>query len=249
MGILYVVGIGGGNRAGMTQAAYDALVQADTIVGYTTYTDLIAPLFPQKECYATGMLKETERCRIALDMAQAGKTIALVCSGDAGVYGMASLVYELSEQSTWQDVAVEVIAGVTAAQGGAAVLGAPLAHDFCVISLSDLLTPQPVIEKRLQSAAQGDFCIALYNPRSKRRPDSLRRACTLLLQTLPAHTVCGWVRNIGRDGEEAHVCTLSDLADAPLDMFCTAFIGNSTTRLVINRGTKKMITPRGYDLR
>ena len=257
MSALLVVGIGGGNRDGMTQAAYEAISRADIIAGYKTYTDLVAPLFPQKEIYSTGMMKEAERCRAALDMAHAGKTVALVCSGDSGVYGMASLVYEIAcgepfapetaqDESSASPVKIQVIAGVTAALGGAALLGAPLSHDFCTISLSNLLTPQDAIEKRLRAAAQGDFCIALYNPQSRNRPDTLKNACRILMETLPPHTACGWVRNVSRDGEEAHVCTLAELSQTDLDMFCTAFIGNSTTRVVEINGQKKLVTPRGY---
>lgn len=254
MATLFIIGIGGGSRDGMTQAAYEAISRADVIAGYKTYTDLVEPLFPQKEIYSTGMMKEAERCRAALDMARAGKTVALVCSGDAGVYGMASLVYEIAcdesfvPQSAQNEspVEIQVIAGVTAALGGAALLGAPLSHDFCVISLSNLLTPQEVIEKRLRAAAQGDFCIALYNPKSRNRPDALKNACHILMETLSPHTPCGWVRNVSRDGEESHVCTLAELAEAELDMFCTAFIGNSATKILKINGTEKLVTPRGY---
>ena len=259
-GILYIVGIGAGDRGGMTQAAYSALEQADVIAGYKTYIDLLQPLFPAKELYATGMMKELERCKEALSLAASGKTVALVCSGDAGVYGMASLVYELVAKAQEQAdaasepyaaVSIDIIAGVTAACSGAALLGAPLANDFAVISLSNLLTPQPLIERRLRAAAAGDFCIALYNPMSHQRPDTLRRACTLLLETLPPQTPCGWVRNIGRAGEEAHICTLSELADAKLDMLCTAFIGNSATHILTVHDAsgvmQRLVTARGYE--
>lgn len=244
---LYVVGIGGGSREGMTAEALSAIEEADIIAGYKTYTDLVLPLIGQKEVYATGMMQEEARCAAALDLARSGKTVALVCSGDAGVYGMASLIYELCALQEDDSVSIKVISGVTAATSGAALLGAPLAHDFCVISLSNLLTEQTVIEKRLRAAAAGDFCIALYNPRSKHRPDCLSRACTILLETLSPATPCGWARNIGRSGEEVHVCTLSELKDAPLDMFCTAFVGNSSTRVLTVGGIKKLVTPRGYN--
>lgn len=257
MNALFVVGIGGGNRDGMTQAAYEAISRADVIAGYKTYIDLVAPLFPQKEIYATGMMKEAERCRAALELARAGKNVALVCSGDAGVYGMASLVYEIAHdekdekesaqtESRKFPVQIEVIAGVTAALGGAALLGAPLSHDFCTISLSNLLTPQDIIEKRLRAAAQGDFCIALYNPQSRHRPDTLKNACRILMETLSPHTPCGWVRNVSRTGEESHICTLAELSETDLDMFCTAFIGNTATRILEISGQKKLVTPRGY---
>ena len=247
MADLFIIGIGGGSRGGMTQAAWDALSRSDVIAGYTAYTDMVAPLFPHTPVCATGMTKERERCERALRMATDGKTVALVCSGDAGVYGMASLACEIAAaDNAFAAVRIEVIAGVTAALAGAALLGAPLAHDFCVISLSDLLTPQATIEKRLRAAAQGDFCIALYNPRSAHRPDSLRNACAILLETLALQTPCGWVRNAGRAGETCRTCTLADLARADLDMSCTAFVGNSTTKILMINGTEKLVTPRGY---
>lgn len=247
MGTLFIVGIGGGNKDGMTLEAHAALSRAEIIAGYTTYTDLVFPLFPQKEIYATGMMKEADRCENALQLAASGKTVALVCSGDAGVYGMASLVYEIAAaHEDFSAVEIEVVAGVTAALGGAALLGAPLSHDFCLISLSNLLTPQTVIEKRLRAASAGDFCIALYNPRSHHRPDALQNACRILQETLSPGTPCGWAKNIGRVGEESHICTLTELATANLDMFCTAFVGNSTTKILTVNGTKKLVTPRGY---
>ena len=169
------------------------------------------------------------------------KAVAMVCSGDAGVYGMASPVLELAGE--YPEVDVEVVAGVTAALSGGAVLGAPLGHDFCVISLSDLLTPWEVIEKRLESAAEGDFAICLYNPSSKKRKDHLRRACEILLKTRSGDTVCGWVRNIGREGQEHRILTLEQLQNAEVDMFTTVFIGSSRTRCVEGR----MVTPRGYE--
>lgn len=247
MADLFIIGIGGGGRDGMTQAAWDALSRSDVIAGYTAYTDMVVPLFPRKPVCATGMTKEVERCAHALRMAAGGKTVALVCSGDAGVYGMASLACEIAAaDAAFSAVRIEVIAGVTAALAGAALLGAPIAHDFCVISLSDLLTPQATIEKRLRAAAQGDFCIALYNPRSARRPDSLRNACAILLETLAPQTPCGWARNVGRAGETCCTCTLAGLAQAELDMACTAFVGNSTTKILTINGTEKLVTPRGY---
>ena len=169
----------------MTEEALTALSQADVIAGYSTYTALVAPLFPQKEIYSTGMKKEEERCREALSLARGGKTVALVCSGDAGVYGMASLALELAAgNAAFAGLEIAVVAGVTAALSGAALLGAPLSHDFCVISLSNLLTPQETVERRLRAAAAGDFCMALYNPRSHNRPDCLSRACSILLEQL-----------------------------------------------------------------
>lgn len=240
---LYVVGIGPGNKEYFTEEALAALEASDVIYGYTVYNELVRPLFPEKDYRATGMRQEAERCERALQCAAEGTTTAMVCSGDAGVYGMASPVLELSEQ--YPEVDVVVVSGVTAALSGAAILGAPLSNDFVVQSLSDLLTPKELLEKRLKAAALGDFSIALYNPASRKRKDHLKWACDILLQHGKApDTVCGWVRNIGRDGEEAQLCTLAELREAELDMFTTVFIGTSGTRVIHDR----MVTPRGYDL-
>ena len=239
--VVYVVGIGPGDPQFLTAQAQSALNTAEVLCGYTVYLELVRPFYPEKECYATGMTKEIDRCRWALETAQGGRAVALVCSGDAGVYGMASPLLELAEE--YPDVTVEVVPGLTAALSGGAVLGAPLAHDFCVISLSDRLTPWKVIERRLAAAAMGDFCAALYNPSSKGRPDYLARAVRILLQNGKSpETVCGLVRNIGRDGQESRVLTLAELENTPVDMFTTVYIGNAATKEL--RG--KMVTPRGY---
>jgi len=239
---LTVVGLGPGTPEMMTYACRAALEAADVLVGYTKYIELVSPLYPEKPTYTTPMKREIDRCREALAMANEGKNVALVCSGDAGVYGMAGPVCELSPE--FPEVKIEVAAGVTAALSGAAVLGAPLTHDFAVISLSDLLTPWELIEKRLDCAAQADFCIALYNPSSMKRSDYLRRACEILLRHKKPETLCGWVRNIGRDGQESGTLTLSELRDFQADMFTTVFIGNEKTRLIAGR----LATPRGYRL-
>ena len=242
MNKIYVVGIGPGKAQFMTAQARQALEEAEVLCGYTVYVELVAPLFPGKETYTTPMTKELDRCRWALQTAASGKTVALVCSGDAGVYGMAAPLLQLAPD--YPDVEVEVVAGVTAALSGAAVLGAPLGHDFCVISLSDLLTPWAVIEKRLQCAAQGDFAICLYNPSSRKRADYLQKACDILLASGKApETVCGWVRNIGREGQEKQLLTLGELRDARLDMFTTVFIGSAGTRNIQGN----MVTARGYE--
>ena len=239
--VVYVVGIGPGDVYYLTQEAQNVLEHADAICGYKLYLDLIEPEFPCEEYYSTGMTKEIDRCRWALETARHGKVVALVCSGDAGVYGMASPLLELAGQ--FPEVAVEVVPGLTAALSGGAVLGAPLAHDFCVISLSDRLTPWAVIERRLAAAAMGDFCVALYNPSSKGRPDYLARAVRILLDHgKPPQTVCGLVRNIGREGQAHRILTLAELETAPVDMFTTVFIGNTATRQLGG----KMVTPRGY---
>lgn len=242
MNKIYVVGIGPGKARFMTDQARQALEEAEVLCGYTVYVELVAPLFPGKETYTTPMTKELDRCRWALQTAALGKTVALVCSGDPGVYGMAAPLLQLAPD--YPDVEVEVVAGVTAALSGAAVLGAPLGHDFCVISLSDLLTPWAVIEKRLQCAAQGDFAICLYNPSSRKRADYLQKACDILLAYGKApETVCGWVRNIGREGQEKQLLTLGELRDARLDMFTTVFIGSAGTRNIQGN----MVTARGYE--
>ena len=241
MSEVFVVGLGPGDPQFLTAQAQSALTQAEVLCGYTVYLDLIRPYFPEKEFYSTGMTRELDRCRWALETARAGRKVALVCSGDAGVYGMASPLLELAEE--FPDVPVEVVPGLTAALSGGAVLGAPLAHDFCVISLSDRLTPWAVIEKRLAAAAMGDFCIALYNPASKGRPDYLARAVRILLEQGKApETVCGLVRNIGREGQSRTLMTLAELESAPVDMFTTVYIGNAATRALRGR----MVTPRGY---
>ena len=240
MGKLYVVGIGSGKEEHLTEEARAALAAAELICGYAGYVALVAPMFPQTETYATGMTREIERCRRALAEAQGGKTVALVCSGDAGVYGMAAPVLELLPE--YEGAEVEVVAGVTAALSGAARLGAPLGHDFCVISLSDLLTPWETIEKRLRCAAAGDFVIALYNPASKSRSDYLRRACDVLLETRGGETLCGVARNVGRDGESVRILTLAALRDTQVDMVSTVFIGSSATKRVGGY----LVTPRGY---
>lgn len=240
MGKLYVIGLGPGGAEGMTECAKTALMQSELICGYTVYVELVKRQFPQKQVLATPMTKEIERCHAALAAAQQGQTVAMVCSGDSGVYGMASPLMELLPQ--YAEVELEVIPGVTAALAGAAQLGAPLANDFAVISLSDLLTPWETIAQRLRAAAAGDFSIALYNPASRRRTDHLRHACKILLETMPEQTICGWVRNIGREGLSLRTLTLKQLAEEQVDMFTTILIGMRATSMIGNW----MVTPRGY---
>lgn len=224
----------------MTIRADRALQECQVIVGYHVYVDLVRERYPDKEFLTTPMTKEADRCRMALDAAKAGKNVAMVCSGDSGVYGMAGLVYQLRGDNC--ELEISVIPGLTAACSGAAVLGAPLTHDFAVISLSDRLTPWEKIEARLTAAAKADLSIVLYNPASRGRPDYLQRACNILLQSLPEERVCGVVRNIGRPGECGTILSLKNLRDFAADMFCTVFIGNSQTLVIDNR----MVTPRGY---
>ena len=242
MNVLYVVGLGPGGSRWMTWEARAALEQAEVLCGYTVYLDLSRGEFPDKEYFSTPMTQEIERCRAALERARSGRTTALVCSGDAGVYGMAGPVRELAPQ--FPEVEIQVVPGVTAALAGAAVLGAPLMHDFAVLSLSDLLTPWEVIRRRLELAAQGDFVLCLYNPSSRRRRDHLRMACDIVLVHRGPETVCGWVRNAGRAQEEHQVLTLGELQEAQVDMFTTVFIGSAATRRIGDR----MVTPRGYEL-
>lgn len=240
--MLYIIGTGSGSPEGMTAEAVNAIKTSSLIVGYTVYNDLLRPMFPEKQYYATGMRQEKERVLYALEQAACGLIVSLVCSGDAGVYGMAGLALELSEN--FPGTEIKVIAGVTAALSGAAMLGSPLTNDFAVISLSDLLTPWETIEKRLECAAEGDFAIALYNPMSKNRTDNLSRACGIILKHRSAGTPCGIAVNIGRTGEHCEIITLGELQNTTVDMFTTVFIGNSMTRTV----NGKLVTPRGYRL-
>lgn len=237
---LYVVGIGCGSWNGLTLEAEQAILNSSIIVGYTVYIDQIKQFYPEKNCLSTGMRQEKDRVELALEKASNGETVSLVCSGDSQLYGMAGLAIELSEN--YPDVEVEVVAGVTAALSGGAVLGSPMTHDLAIISLSDLLTPIEKIIKRLKCAAEGDFVMAIYNPSSKKRADYLRNACDIILEYRPSDTVCGYVRNIGRDGQESRVLTLGELRDTQVDMFTTVFIGNSETKVIGG----KMVTPRGY---
>ena len=228
MNKLYVVGIGPGEYEQMT------------IIGYTVYVDLVKEHFPGKEFMTTPMKKEVDRCVMAFQEAMKGKTVSMICSGDAGVYGMSGLMYEVGKD--YPQVELEIIPGVTAATGGAAVLGAPLIHDFCLISLSDLLTPWEKIESRLLHASEADFVICLYNPSSKKRHDYLMKACDLMMRYKKEDTVCGIVGNIGREGENMKIMTLKELRDTSVDMFTTVFVGNSQTKEI----NGKMVTPRGY---
>ena len=240
MSKIYVVGIDPGEYEQMTLKAIHALENSDVIIGYTVYVDLVRDHFPGKEFMTTPMKKEVDRCVIAFEEAQKGKTVSMICSGDAGVYGMAGLMYEVGVR--YPNVELEIIPGVTAALGGGAVLGAPLIHDFCLISLSDLLTPWEKIEKRLLAASEADLSICLYNPSSKKRHDYLMKACDLMMQYKSPETVCGIVGNIAREGEFSRVMTLKELRDTQVDMFTTVFVGNSQTKEI----NGKMVTPRGY---
>lgn len=240
MSKIYVTGLGPGAADQMTIRARKVLEKCPVIIGYTVYIDLIREEFPDKTFLSTPMRKEADRCRMAFAEAQKGQDVAMVCSGDAGVYGMAGLICEVGKD--YPDVGIEIVPGITAASGGAAVLGAPLMHDFAVISLSDLLTPWEKIERRVRAAAEADFVLCIYNPSSKKRADYLRKACEMILEYRNPETVCGIVRNIGRDGETYEILSLEQLRDTQVDMFTTVFIGNSNTMELNGR----MVTPRGY---
>lgn len=237
--MLYIVGIGAGSREGMTIAAQQAIERSELIVGYTKYAELIKKYFPDKNYFTTGMKQERDRVEAALKES-GNKTVSLICSGDPQLFGMAGLAYELS--TAHPDAEIEIVPGVTAAFSGGAVLGSPLTTDFAVISLSDLLTPAEKIRKRLECAAECDMVIVIYNPSSKSRADYLKKACDIVLKHRSGETVCGYVRNIGRDGQDSRVLTLSQLRDTAVDMFTTVYIGNSETRVI----NGKMVTPRGY---
>lgn len=238
-GLVRVLGLGPGTLDECTPRALAAMEEADVLVGYSIYIDLVRERFPHKPTESTGMTLEVERCRRAVELARSGKNVAVVCSGDPGVYGMAGLVLQLCGTSGPE---VEIIPGVTAACSAAARLGAPLGHDFAVVSLSDRLTPWSLIERRLDAAAAADFILCLYNPASRGRPDVLRLACDRLLICRSGETPAGWVRNIGRPGESVHVGTLEQLRCQTLDMFTTVIIGNSQTKRLNGR----LVAPRGY---
>ena len=250
---LYVVGIGPGSFEDMTIRATKALEGCDVIAGYTVYCDLVRPHFPDKEYISTPMMREEERVKLALSKCMEGKNVCLVCSGDSGVYGLAGLAVSMADEQnknlnaneggSLEQIQVEIIPGVTAAISGAALLGAPLIHDFCLISLSDRLTPWELIEKRLRLAAEADMTIVLYNPESKSRAGYLRKACDILLKICDGDRICGVAGEIGREGEYCHVMNLESLRDFPADMFTTVFIGGSGTRQIGD----KMVTPRGYE--
>lgn len=239
---IYVVGMGPGDEEMMTGEAIRVLEESDVIVGYHVYLRLLGKRFSEKEFLSTPMKQEVVRCKMCFEEAEKGKQVAMVCSGDAGIYGMASLMYEIG--AAYPDIEVLVVPGITAASSGAAVIGAPLNHDFCVISLSDLLTPWEKIERRLRAAASGDFAIAIYNPSSHKRHDYLQKACDILLEEMEPERACGYVENIGREGTKAVTCTLRELRDREVNMFTTVFVGNSGSEIL----NGKLVTKRGYQI-
>ncbi len=239
--MIYVVGIGPGGLDEITPRAVNAMKSCDVIVGYTRYAELVRDVFPDKDFITSGMRSELERCTAALNASLSGKTVALISSGDSGVYGMAGLMLEVAEGSGQE---VKVIPGITAANSCAAVLGAPLMNDYVTISLSDILTDWDTIEKRLVAACDGDFVICLYNPASHHRPDHFRRACEILLKHGKSpDTPAGYVRNIGREGQTHEITTLREIMTRKIDMLCTIIIGNSQSYVTDG----KIITPRGYN--
>jgi cobalt-precorrin 5A hydrolase / precorrin-3B C17-methyltransferase len=247
-GRLAIVGIGPGAVAWRTQEVGEALAEATDLVGYSLYLDLLGRAAAGKTRHDGALGAETERVRLALDLAVAGRRVALVSSGDAGIYGLASLVFELLDRERrrdWDAVALSVCPGITAMQAAAARFGAPLGHDFCAISLSDLLTPWPVIRTRIEAAAAADFVVAFYNPRSARRPTHLAEAAAILLGHRPPQTPVAIARNLGRDGESRCVLPLAELADAPVDMLSLVIVGNRQTRRLAGE-PPRLYTPRGY---
>lgn len=240
-----MVGIGPGHAAGLTIEARQAMENAEVVAGYHTYLELVPELIAGKEVIGSGMMQEVERCEAAVERARAGSRVAVISSGDPGIYGMAGLVLELVvklPESARPEV--RIIPGVSAVGSAAAVLGAPLMHDFAVISMSDLMTPWELIEKRVRAAAEADFVIAIYNPKSMRRTEQIEKVREIVLQHRPATTPVGVVRSVSRPDQEAVITTLDRFTEEKIDMFTTVIIGNSQTF----RSGNYMITPRGYAL-
>ncbi len=248
MASLYIVGTGPGAVCHLTDAARQAIAASDVIVGYDSYVELVRTLLTGKQVISTGMMQEVQRCREAISLARAGKSVALVSGGDSGIYGMAGLVLELVDMDSRQNpdlppLEVQIIPGISAVQAAAALLGAPLMHDFAVISLSDLLTPWDLIKTRLEAAARADFVVAIYNPRSKSRRTQIEEARNILLAYRPADTPAGIVRNACREGETVVVTTLGGLLDHEIDMTSIVLIGNASSFI---DAAGRIVTPRGY---
>ena len=238
-GKIYVVGIGPGKKENMTFRAYEAMEKSDIIVGYKTYVDLVKEYYPEKEMKSSAMTKEVDRCTEVLELARQGKTVSLISSGDAGVYGMAGIMLEIADE----DMEVEVIPGITATNAAAAIAGAPIMHDYATISLSDLLTDWELIKKRLELAAQGDFVVSIYNPKSRGRVTQIEEAREIMMKYKPKSTPVAIVRNAGREDERYILTTLEEMLNHEIDMLTIVLIGNSNT--FIKNG--KIITPRGYE--
>ena len=240
-GKIYVVGIGPGNMEDISVRAYKTLKNVDVIAGYITYIDLVKDEFKEKEFYVSGMKKEIDRCEKVLELAKEGKTVALISSGDAGIYGMAGIMIEVALGS---GIDVEVIPGITSSVAGASLVGAPLMHDQAIISLSDLLTDWEVITKRIDRASEGDFVISLYNPKSKGRTEQIVEAREIMLKHKAPSTPVALLRHVGREDENYTLTNLDEMLNYERDMFTVVIVGNSKT--YVKEG--KMITPRGYHL-
>lgn len=243
MGKIIVAGIGPGSREDITPAVLEAVGQADAVVGYKYYLQFVEPYVREGcECIDTGMRRERERAELAFRLAGQGKTVVVVSSGDAGIYGMAPLIYEMQSERRADGIAIVCLPGISAFQKAASLLGAPIGHDLCIISLSDLMTPWETIERRVQAAAVGDFVTAVYNPKSHGRYWQLYRLQDIFLQHRSPETPVGCVRQAGREGQEVKVCTLGTFNPEDVDMFTVVIIGNSQSYVFDG----KMITPRGY---
>ncbi len=240
-GILYVIGTGPGSEKHMTPAASEALRDSDIIVGYRTYLDLITNYLVGKEVVASEMMKEVDRCRKSLELASSGKKVALVSGGDPGIYAMAGLAFEMAREHD-ADCEIQIIPGIAAVNGCAARLGAPLMHDFATVSLSDLLTPWEVIEKRLEAVAAADFVTAIYNPKSKKRTQQIVRAQEIFLQHRDPATPVGIVTAATRENEKIILTDLANMLECEIGMQSTVIIGNSQTYI----WKEHMVTPRGY---
>ncbi len=239
--MIYIVSTGPGNSDSMSVEAINAIKECDVIVGYGKYIELIEPLIQDKMVFTTGMTKEVDRCRQALEISLTGKKVAMVSGGDAGVYGMGGIMQEIVLEMA-PEIEVVVIPGITAANAAAAALGAPIVHDSVNISLSDLLTDIEVIKKRLHAAGTGDFITCIYNPKSKGRPHYIEMARDILLEYKKSETPVGIVKNARRDDQEVFITTLEKMCDVDIDMSTIVIVGNSDT--FVKNG--KMITPRGY---
>ena len=239
MGKLYVIGIGPGGLEHMTLRAKEAIEESNIVVGYNKYIDIIKPLVENKELFSTGMRGEEARCRKALELSKEDNTVALISTGDSGIYGMAGRILQMQK-----DENVEIITGVTASSAAGSVVGAPLMHDNCNISLSDLMTPYELIKKRVRNAADADMIISLYNPRSKGRPHYLREAIEIIKEYRDLNTPVAVVRHALRDGQEYKLFNLENFDEEVVDMFSIVIVGNSQS--FVKEG--KFITPRGYDV-
>ncbi len=240
---IYVVGLGPGDRKDMTLRCLDALEESEVIIGYSKYIELIQQYYGHKKLVTSPMKKEVDRCieTINTALSDGGKTVALISSGDSGIYGMAGVLLETADKMKFEGE-IEIIPGVTSLCASASILGAPVVHDFAVISLSDLLTPLSLIEKRLRLAGEGDFVIGIYNPKSKKRTEYVDMAVDIILKYRSGKTPVGIVRNACREDETCTICTLDTLKEQHIDMFSTIIIGNSQSYESLG----KIITPRGY---